>query len=396
MLNSESNDKIECQSTGLIFFCQVVARRSKMIFWVTVGAFVMAVAVSLSLPNIYSAKAMVVPAQEDKGLMNAMMAQMGGLVNLAAGAIGGGSASDLYVGMLKSETIKDPIIDRFKLTEVYKNKNRDDTYMALEKRVSFAAGKKDGIISISAEDKDPKRAADIANAYVEELQKLTIRLSATGAGKNRAFLEDRLSRAKADLAKAEENFKSFQGKNKAINVTEQGKAAIEGIAQLRAQLAMQEVQLASLRPLYADSSQEVKYLASSTRNLRAQIAKLEGSGGSSAIPSVGSMPALGQEYARLMREFKIQENLVELLTKQYELSLISEAKDVSPVQVLQKARVPKKKSKPHRAFVVVMTTFTAFLFSLVAAFVVERFAGMPDEEKAECKKLKFYIPFMRN
>jgi uncharacterized protein involved in exopolysaccharide biosynthesis len=366
-----------------------------MIFWLTAGVLILAIVVSITLPDIYSAKAMVLPAREEKSFRNAMMSQMGGLAILAGEAMGVGTMSDLYMGMLKSETVKDPVIDRMQLMKVYDNDNRDETYKDLDKKVSITAGKKDGIISIVAEDKDPKRAAAIANAYVEELGKLAVRLSVTGASQNRSFLEERLKKARADLAVAEENLKEFQSRNKAVQVTAQAEATIKGVAEMRADLALQEVQLATLRRRYTESNQEVKNLATSVASLRGQIAKLEGSGNSSSIPSVGSVPAIGQAYARLMREFKIQETLVELLTKQHELASISEANDVAPLQVLQKARVPNKPVKPKRGFIIVMTTFTAFLCSIVAAFVMERFSGLIPEEREQWRDIRFYKPFGR-
>jgi uncharacterized protein involved in exopolysaccharide biosynthesis len=364
----------ENRSSGFIVFCQLLVRRGRMIFTITVTAFLTAVAAMIFLPNIYYAKTLLLPAQEDKGMMSAALSQMGGLAVLAGGAIGGVSQSDLFVGMLKSETIKDPIIDRFKLMDIYKKKYRTDMYAVLDKRVSISVGKKDGIISIGVEDQDPKRAADMANTYAEELQKLTVSLNMSGAGKNRTFLEERLVRAKADLAKAEDGLKTFQGKNKSINVTEQAKASIEGIARLRAELAVQEIQLSSLRRSLTDSTREVKDSLTTIANLKSQISRMEGSGsGASSIPSIGSMPTLGGEYIRLMREFKVQENLVELLTKQYEMARFSEAKDVTPFQILQKAKVPDKKIKPKSRFIVIMTTLTAFMGALVLAFVLEGF-----------------------
>jgi len=380
--------------SGFVFFRQITARRAKLILAVTAAAFVISIVAALLLPNVYCARAMLLPAQEEKGMMNAMLSQMGGLAVLAGGAIGGVTTSDLYVGMLKSETIKDPIIDRFKLMEVYGKRYRTVTYTALDKRVSFSTGKKDGIITISVDDTDPKRAADMANAFVEELQKLTVKLNISGAGKQRSFLEERLVRANADLAKAEDELKVFQGNNKTINVTEQVKATIEEVARLKAELSIQEVKLSSLQRTRTDSTREVKDLKTTVENLKSQISRVEGSGGAkSAIPSVGSMPMLGQEYARLMREYKIQENLVELLTKQYEMARFSEAKDVAPFQVLQKAKVPDKRIKPRIGFIIVMITLTSFMCALVLAFVLEGFSDSQSEENTQWKDFLASISF---
>jgi tyrosine-protein kinase Etk/Wzc len=366
----------------LFDYLEVVVRHKRMIIITTVAACLLSVGVSLMLPKMYRSTVMILPPQQDQGLLGAMMGQMGGGISgLAGDLLGKGTPGDMYVSILHSDAISDAIIDGFKLMGVYGEVYRLDTYGALNKHVIIAAGKKDGIISISVEDKEPKRAADIANAYVEELAKLTVKLSTTGAGQNSTFYAQRLDSAKADLAKAEEALRRFQSRNKTLDVMEQAKATIGGIAQLRAQLASQEVQLETFRRQFTDASQEVKTTKSIIANLKTQIAGLEGNSGGGAIPSVGSVPALGQEYVRLMREYKIQEATVELLTKQYEVAKLSQAKDVSSIQVIQKARVPDKKVKPKRAAIVIIVTFSAALLAILFSFVSEFFARMPRADR---------------
>ena len=363
------------RAARVIDYWRIMVGRRRMILLVTLAAAVIGLLHALLLPNIYTAKTMILPSQEDKGLSSALLAQMGGLATLASGAgvaIGGTSSVDLYVSMLKSEAVKDPIIDRFRLMDLYKAKYRTETYAALDSKALIAAGKKDGIITIEVDDKDPKRAAALANAYVEELGNLAIRLSTTGAGQNRSFLEQRLGRAKADLVRAEEDLRGYQTRNKAVQVTAQAEAAIKGVAELKGRLAVQEVQLATLRRQFTDSSQEVKNAAMAVGNLRAQLAKLEGAGGSSAVPSFGSLPGISQDYVRLLRELKIQESLVESLSKQDEIAKLSQAKDVFPFQVLLTARVPDRKSKPARSKIVLTWVFGALFLSVCLVLVQEQ------------------------
>ena len=371
---------------------RVMAKRNRMICMVTLVAAILSLAGSFILPNIYTAKTMILPTQEDKNMMSSMFSgTVAGLAGLAGASLETSSTTEEYVSLLKSEVIKDPIIDQYKLLELYGKKFRADVYKKLDKRVFIAVGKKDGIITITVDDKDPKRAAEMANSYVDELGKLVIRLNETGAGQNRTFLEERLGTAKSDLAKAGENLKSFETRNKAVQITAQTEASIKGIAALKAELADDEVKLATLRSRFTDSSQEVKSINASVANLKSQIAKFEGSDGNRAIPSLGSIPALGQEYIRLMREFKIKESLVELLTKQYERERFSEEKDVVPFQVLMKARVPEKKRLPLRSLIVVISTLTAFFGSILAAFVLDAMDALPDEDKNRLKELKSEI-----
>lgn len=388
--------EIHCQHPGqrqspptLLDYLLVIARHKKMIFISTSVVVVITAIVTLLMPSIYTARAMIIPSDDDKGAMGAFMAQLGGLAGLASGAVGAKSTADLYVTMLKSETLRDPIIDRFKLMDLYDAKYRADVYKSLDANVIITLGKKDGVITIAVNDKDPKRGADMANAYVAELGKLASGLNMTGAGNNRLFLEKRIAEARANMATAEDALKTFQSKNKAISVTDQAKATIEGIAQLRAQLAVQEVQLGTLRKQFTDNSKEVKTAMATVANLRSQIAIMEGKGGggSSSIPNVGNVPQLGQEYLRLMRDFRIQEAVLEMLTKQYEVSQLNEVKDIAPFQILQKAKVPERRSKPKRRNIVLVAALLGSLMSTVIAFSIEAFRGMSAEEKCKWKSV---------
>lgn len=376
------------QPPSLLDYLEVLARRWKMIVGITLGAAIITAIITLFLPNIYTAKTMIIPGEDDKGGMGALMAQLGGLAAMAGAPVGAKTTGDLYVTMLKSEAIKDPIIDRFKLMERYKASYRVDVYKKLDTSAVITLGKKDGVITISVDEKDPKLAAELANAYVDELGRLTARLNMSKASDNRGFLEKRLAEAKAELARAEDALKAFQTEHKAISVTDQAKATIEGVAQLRAQLAVQEVQLGTLRQQFTDNSQEVKTAKSAIASLRGQIAGLEGKGGaSSSIPNIGNMPQLGQEYLRLMRDFKIQEALLEMLTKQYEVAKVSEAKDTSPFSVLQKAQVPERKSRPARAKAVKVALFIALMGSVILALGCENWGRMDESTRTRLHAL---------
>jgi uncharacterized protein involved in exopolysaccharide biosynthesis len=334
---------------------------------------------------------MVVVSEDDRGLMGALLGSVGGGGGGGVAALagfGGNTKTDLYVTMLKTETIKDPIIERFALTKLFKAKKRSNVYRKLDAITKISAGKKDGVITITVSDKDPKLAADLANAYVEELGKLAASLSMNKSAKNRQFLEERLTTTKANLVKAEDLLKAFQLKNKVLDVPEQAKVSIKEIALLHGKLATQEILLSTLRNQYTDTSFEVKTAAATVANIKAQIAKLEGSEGTSSIPKVGDVPQLGQEYMRLLREFKIQETLLELLTKQYEMAKFTEAKDVSPVQIIQVARVPDMKSKPSRSQIVILFTFMAFSVTVLYIFFRDKYAKLDENNLEKWRSLK--------
>lgn len=374
--NPSKNSLVSQPSFHSAFFSDyllVIASHKKMIMSTTVGVALITALLTLFMPNIYTSKTTIVPIQEDKSLMPALMGQMGGLVGLAGGSLGGPTQADLYVTMLKSDSVKDALIERFKLMEVYKKKFRSDVYNTLAQKSVISSGKKDGVITVTVEDKDPKRAADLANAYIDELGNVAVHLSVAGAGKSRLFYEERLVKAKADLSASAEALRRFQLKNKTVDITGQVKASIESLAKLKAELASHEVILANVKRQFTDNSQEVKSSATTVENLKSQIARLEGTAENSSIPSFSSMPSIGQEYVKLMRELKVQESLVELLTKQYEMAKLTESKEIPSFQVIDKARIPDRKTKPKRLLIVLSVTFYAVILSTLFFVVKHRF-----------------------
>jgi len=386
---SDHYSSIASDDIDIFNYLEVIAKESLFITTVTVALAILTVVIVLLLPPVYSSTTRFLPPQQDMNLMGIMMSGgSSGLSSLAGGMLGLGTPADQYASILNSEAISDIIIDRFKLMDVYNKNYRLDMYKKLDNLVDIKAGKKDGIISITVEDKNPRRAAAIANAYVEELGKLSAEINMTGGQQNKHFLEKRLAQSRTDLIKAEEEIKKFQMKNKTIDVTEQAKASITTIAELRAQLALQEIQLAGLSRRFTGNSQEVKDSQSLINKIRKQIEKLEGNGKGGAIPSVGSIPEMGQEYVRLMREFKIQETLVEMLTKQYELAKLTEAKDINTIQVIQTATVPDKKIKPKRALIVVVSTFLSFCCSAMWVLFKDYRNKLSDEELNRWRRIK--------
>ncbi|WP_129127752.1 GumC family protein [Geomonas oryzae] len=372
---------------GFLDCVQIVLQRFKMIAVITlVGAFGTA-AYSLTQSNVYQCKAMIIPVQEDKNLMSSMLSQLGGLATLAGASVGAPTTGDLYVTMLHSETVLDGVIDRLHLMQQFKKKYRYNLYEHFDKAMEAVVGKKDGVVSITVKDTDPKRAADITNALLDELAKLTADLSVKSSGANRSFLEGRLASAKVDLAQAENALAAFQRKNKTIALPEQAQVSIGEISMLNGQIAIKEVELASTRQRFTEASPEVKMVKASIESMKQQIGKLEGNGGGSSIPSIGAVPALAQDYIRLTRQFKIQETLVEVLTKQYEMAKLAESKSVKSFNILQNAKVPEAKVAPARAKMVKVAAFLSLLLGLFVAFMREGIARMPEADKTRMRSL---------
>lgn len=386
--------QLDEQEINLLDLLRVVIKRKGMIVRLSASVAIISIIYCLFLPNIYTATARLLPPQKEVGGggVSALLGQMGGLAGLASGVLGG--SADLYMGILKSRSVADAVIKRLDLQKRFKTKTLDDTRNALAGVVKSQAGK-DGIITITAESRDPKMAANLANVMVEELGIRSVQLNLTKVGTERAFLEKRLDVVKQDLARAEDDLKAFQEKNKIFKVDSQAAASMEGIARLRAEIVAKEVQLASLKSYQTDESPEVKLLQTSLGKLRNELGAFSGNGASNVIPSVGNVPNLGLEYARKLRELKTQEAIFEQLKKQYEVAKFSEAKDSSSIQVLDEAVVPMKKSKPKRSLIVILATVTAFFVSIFTAFVLEYFDKMSDEDRGRWQEIKGALNFRR-
>ena len=384
------------EEINLLDYLNVVVKHRRMIFWTCITTVITAVIISLLLPKIYSATATIMPPKE-KSPMSNLVAGMGGLATLAGGALGIDSGADLYLGILQSRTVADAVIDRFDLLEVYEQEKREKARKKLENNVSIEKSKED-IVSIMVQDKDPKRAAGIANAYVEELDRLNKRFGITEAGRKRIFLEKRLDKAKVNLAKAEENLKEFQTKHRIVVPDEQVKAVVEAAGMIQGEIAATEAELGMLMEFSTDESLDVINLKSRIRELRKQLSRIEeGKDASKANPSekdhvlykpFTEMPDLGLKFIRLKREAKIQEMLFELLTQQHEMAKIEEAKDTTTIQVLDEAVVPEEKTKPRRSLIVVLSGAVAFLVSVFLAFLFESFERMGNEDKERWHSMK--------
>ena len=390
----------EADEINLIDVLLVLLKYKKMILVACMVTFIGMCGITLLMPNEYTANARILPPQETKGGLSAALGGMSDLAALAGVSVGS-STSELYVGMLKSRAVADPIIDEFKLMEVYKTKSRMGTYSAFKDHVEITRGKDDSIISINVGDKDPKRSAAIANRLVDELKKLNVRLNLNTAGRERVFLETRLAMAKQELASAEENLKAFQEANKAIRIDDQANAIINAIAALRAEITSKEVELGVLLSFQTDQNPQVKALKEAILQLKKQMKRLEENSSEKLqtediFIATSQVPELSLQYVRLLREFKIQEAIFELLTKQYEMAKLNEARDTSTIQILDAAVIPDRKSKPNRSTMVILATFVMGFISVFIAFIREFTGKIAEEDPVRWGKIKTAISFRKN
>lgn len=352
----------------------VLARRKKFIGGITAGTAIVSLVICLLLPPIFRAETKILPPQQGSSNIAAqLLNQVGGLATLATGGIGMKSPNDMYIGFLRSRTVRDKIIDRFGLMKIYDVKFREDARKELGEALSATSGK-DTMIVVTVEDRDPKRAADMANAFVEEMVAVSKGLAITEAAQRRLFFEEQLQDVKQALSRAEEGIRGYQEKTGALKIDDQARVVIQGIGSLRARIAAKEVQYKVAQTYATSQNPDLQKIEEELKGLKVELNKLEQKGGNGHDPLMptGRMPSVGMEYLRKLRDVKYNEILYELLAKQYEMAKLDEARDAVTIQVIDKAVIPEKKVKPKRAIIVALSTFTGLLFSIFTAFRIER------------------------
>jgi uncharacterized protein involved in exopolysaccharide biosynthesis len=316
-----------------------------------------ALGVTYLIRPTFTATTTFLPPQQQQSAAASVLASLGPLAGIAGTAAAGiRTPADQYLALMQSVTVSDRIIDQFRLMEEYEEKYRFDARKALSTNVRMTVGKKDGLITVEVDDKNPERAAAMANRYVEELRRMTSTIAITEAQQRRAFFEHQLQQTKDKLTAAQLALQASGFNPGAIKA--EPKAAAEGYAKLRAEVTAAEVRLQTMRGSLADETPEVRQLQAALVALRSQLARLE-----------QSTDGSGPDYVGKYREFKYQETLFELFARQYELARADESREGALIQVVDLARPPEKKSKPKRALTAIVTTLAAALL-LVTGIVV--------------------------
>jgi uncharacterized protein involved in exopolysaccharide biosynthesis len=339
----------------------VLTRARNRIASVVVGAALLAVVLALLLPRYYKGKTTLLPPQSNQQSTNLLAGQLSALAGITPRDLGVKDKNDLYVGLLKSESVANALTERFKLQEVYGTHRVIDTRTKLAKLSDINAGK-EGLITIAVEDRDPKRAADLANGYVEELQRLNQELALTEAGQRRMFFEQQIRKCRQDLDEAQVALAETQRRTGVIAVEANAKVLVEQIGIVRGQLAAKEVEAQSMRAFATKDNPDLRFAEEQAAALRAQLAKLERGVGDGDSGSTGKLSAGAVEFARKWRDVKYQQTLFELLSTQYEGARLDEAKEGTVFQVVDRASPPEKPSFPPRLLIVAgITVFFGFL-----------------------------------
>jgi len=334
------------------------------------------------VPSRYESTARLMPPDNQSGsglamAAAAMSSATGGLGGVAGDLLGLKSTSDSFVGILSSRTVQDKLVQQFDLKKLYGDRRMEDARKDLAERTGIGVDRKSQIITITVTDHDPKRAAAMAQAYVEELNRLVAELSTSSARRERIFLEERLRAVSQDLEAAEKEFSQFSSKNTAIDIKEQGKAMVEAAATLQGQYIASQSELEGLKQIYTDNNVRVRSVRARIAELKRQLEKLGGkdeqaseSPGQQAdylYPSIRKLPLLGVTYADLYRRTRVEEAVFETLTKEYEMAKVQEVKEIPTVKVLDAANIPDKKSFPPRLFIIFLGT--TFVLALAATWV---------------------------
>lgn len=351
--------------------------------------------IAFLIPNQYESSVRIMPpdSMSNAGTMLAALAGKGGanseLALMASSLLGLKETGALYVNLFRSRSVQDRVIDRLNLQKEYGKRYKEDARKKLDGRTDVSEDRKSGVITLEAQDHDAQRARDIAQAYVEELNRVVAQVSTSSARRERIFIEQRLTSVKSDLEDAERHFSSFASKNTTLDIKEQTKAMVESSAMLEGQLIAAESELQSIQQIYAENNVRVRALRAKIDELKRQMMNIRGPDfpliGDSPqpdelYPSIRKLPLLGVEWSDLYRRMKIQETVYELLNQQYEMARIQEAREIPTVNVVDPADVPEKKSWPPRLAIIALLTAVSVISAMAGVIGLDRLNKLSPED----------------
>jgi uncharacterized protein involved in exopolysaccharide biosynthesis len=367
-----------------VLHARLLWNRRRMLAKVTGISLLVSLGVAFSIPKEYKSIARIMPPeqQNSSAMMLAALAghlgSLGSLGSLAGSLTGAHSSADLFIDLLRSETVSDHLMDRFNLQHIYRKRYRIDTAKHLARLTTITEDKKSGVITIQVLDTDRERARNLAQGYLDELNKLVTSTNTSEAHRERVFIERRLHSVQADLEDAELQLSQFSSNNNAIDIKEQMHAMVDAGARVQAELIVEQSGLQSLRQIYGDGNVRVRESEARIASLNARLVKMTGSStpaGASAVPNVDTtfeddgdkaaalypplrqLPRLAVPYTDLYRRVQVEEAVFQLLTQQYETARIEEAKDIPTVNIIDPPGIAEKKSFPPRLLITMLRTF---------------------------------------
>lgn len=348
----------------------IVSRRKRQMVLPIICTALLSGAVAFLIPAKYNAEAVILTPQQAQPSLSAMAQLAGGGaeaglsgLSLLAG-FGLRNPSDLYVGILGSRTIADALISKFNLQHVYDDKYLKAARKHLKENTTIKAGK-DTLIHIEVWDRNPTRAAQLANAYVNELAQRNSTVALSEASQRRLFFGEQLAKEKDQLTNAEIALRNMQQFTGLVVPTGQAEALIRSASQLHAEILSRQAQLAGMKTYVSDDNPRYQMVKRELATLQSDLNSLEQGQHVAGTPELplGKLPEAGLEYIRKYRDLKYHETLFEALAKQYEAARLDEAKAAPMVQIIDQAVVPEKKSWPPRTVIVLVSTVLAAIIS---------------------------------
>jgi capsule polysaccharide export protein KpsE/RkpR len=336
---------------------RVAIKRRKLLGIAVLAIVALGSAVALLLPRRYIATTVILPTQQGGSAGASMMAQLSSLGNMAgvgSSALGIRNPNDLQVALLKSRTVEDAMAARFHLQALYHAKYLSSARKRWEKQTFIESGLKDGLIRLSVTDRDPRRAAELANGWVEQYRRFSATLAVSEASGRRLFFERQVTEARENQARAEEELKQTEQRTGVMELDGQAHAMIAAAAMLRAQVAAKQVEIQAIRQFAADENPDLERAREELSSLEAQLAAMDVAhdrrSGDLVAPK-GTVSQAGLEYAR-PGEVKHRETVVSLLMRLYEMARVDEARQGSQAQVVDAAAVPDRPVSLFRIWIV--------------------------------------------
>jgi len=297
--------------------------------------------------------------------------------------------------------VGEKILEKTDLMNVYQIKSREEAIRELVSHTTVKVSD-EGLISLDFEDRDPERAALVANLFIEELDHINRTSNTSRARNTRLFIEQRMEKTQKDLTLSEEKLKEFQEKHKAISLDEQTKTAIQRAADLKAEMVLNEIELNVLSQNLSFSHPRIQQLRTKTAQIRKQLEKMEfGDQDSESEKSqvldvpFAEVPGLSLELVRLTRDLKIQEAIFELLSQQHEQAKIQEAKDTPTIQILDRAVPPEKRSRPRRTVMVILAGVASLFVGVIFVFGLEYLKAYQKRNPDEFRKIELIFSSFR-
>ncbi|MCH7756097.1 hypothetical protein IH970_13380 [candidate division KSB1 bacterium] len=415
MSETPSNKNSFSEEINLLDYLDVIFKRRRMIIRNSLLAGLMMLVLSFLLPKTYTATTTLLPPDEgdSNGLRSLLLNSPTSFLNLPGVRA---SSSDIFVEILKSRSVAEGVLQRAydvdnekrTLYEIWDEESREAAIKKLRKQAKIFSNEQ-GIVEISVEAETPELAAQIANAYTDELDKVNQEKSFSRAKNSRIYIEEQLKQTATRLQTSSKSLADFQSQYKAVDLEAQTKVALEKAGEIKGTIMAKEVQLKVALQTLKRNNPIISRFQKEVDELRIQYEHLQFG---NSVPfeqqkdyfiPFADVPEVGLRLAELLREVKVQETVWQLLNQQFYSAKIQEARDTPTVQVLDGAVPPERRTRPKRKLLVVVTSFLTFVFSIFWAFCLEyverskenkdfqKMSGMVEELKADYNKLKKII-----